>query len=43
VIESKVSSKQNLVIEQYNQVAQKAKYSSLDRWNRKAGATGESR
>jgi hypothetical protein len=41
--ESKVSIRRNLVIEQYNQVAQKARYSSLKEWKRKGGATGESR
>jgi len=43
MIESKVSMRRNLVIEQYNQVAQKARYSSLKEWKRKGGATGEPR
>lgn len=43
MIESKVSIKRNLVIEQYNQVAQKARYNSLKEWKRKGEATGESR
>lgn len=43
MIESKVSIRRNLVIEQYNQVDQEARYSSLKEWKQKEGAMGESR